>query len=108
MGMDPKTLLVASIRPPNGQVDEFINDEDQEITVGGVLYGVIINEDSYPGGIYPEEGYFCIYEYLTSGWGDTTELHSALAKIDEFKSIVEDYCQMHNCTYKFYLAASFS
>jgi hypothetical protein len=106
MGMSPNTLLVASIRPLNGQLDEFLLEDQEEIEVGGVCYDLIASENTEMG-IFPDEGYYCIYEYLTSGWGNTVELHEALAKIDEFKSIVEDYCQINKCAYKFHLTANF-
>lgn len=105
MSSHPNTLLVASIRPPGGQLDEFLETND-DITIGGVLYHVVPYEDTDLA-IYPDPEYFCIYEYLTYGWGDTVELGSALAKIDEFKAIVEDYCEINNCTYKFHLTANF-
>ena len=106
MSSHPNTLLIANIRPPLGDLEQFLGEDQGDITVGGVAYDVVVDENTDLG-IYPESEHFAIYEYLTYGWGDAQELGSALAKIDEFKSVVEDYCQLNNCTARFVISANF-
>lgn len=106
MSSHPNALLIASIRPPSGQVDEFLQ-EGEDLEVGGEFYCVVVDENSDMGICPADVEHFCIYEYLTYGWCETLELGEALAKIDKFNTIVEDYCRIHNCTYKLHLSANF-
>lgn len=109
MSSHPNTLLVASIRPPSGQPDEFLGEdlgEGLELVIGGESYEVYTTENTEMG-IYPVDESFAVYEYLTYGWGDTTELGEALAKIEKFKMAVQDYCEANNCTYRLDLTANF-
>ena len=106
MSSSPNVLLVAAIRPASGNPEEFLADTYGDISVGGVMYEAIQYEDA-DRGIFPKEEHFCIYENLTYGWGDTTELDAALAEVTRFKTIVEGYCQTNNCTFKIYLSANY-
>lgn len=108
MGMCPNTLLIAQIRPISNSLEEFLeaNADTGDIYIEGEAYYVISSANSDMG-IYPDEGYFAIYEYISYGWGDTTELSVALQNIQDFKNLVRDFCKRKNCTYKLSIGANF-
>ena len=118
MGCHPNTILVASIRPPNGQPDEFLNALDPEWESNGSIqldqlrlthdgyYQVIVGEASEQG-VYPAEDSFAVFEYLTYGWGDELTLDEFDAKVAAFKLLVQNFCNLHKCTYSISLSANF-
>lgn len=118
MSSRPNTILVASIRPPSGQPDEFLTTVDPEWEANGSIqldqlklgydrhYSVVVgaNQDQ---GIYPAEGSFAVYDYLTYGWGDELTLSEFDAKVANFKRLVQNFCDLHSCTYSISLSANF-
>lgn len=117
MGCHPNTLLVASIRPPSGQPDEFLNVLDPEWPDNGTIqldqlrlthdghYQVVVGEDSEQG-VYPKEDSFAVFQYLTYGWGDEISLDEFDAKVANFKTLVQNFCDLHGCTYSINLSAN--
>ena len=118
MGCNPNTILIASIRPPNGQPDEFLNALDPEWESEGSIqldqlrlthdghYQVVVGEDNDQG-IYPKEDSFAVYDYLTYGWGDEISLDEFDDKVLNFKALVQNFCHLHKCTYSISLRANF-
>lgn len=118
MGMYPKTILVASIRPPNGQPDEFLTSLDPEWESNGSIqldqlrlthdgyYQVVVNVDQDQG-IFPAEDSFAVFEYLTYGWGEEITLEELEPKLAHFRSLVINFCNLHKCTYSISLSANF-
>lgn len=107
--MSPNTLLIAEIRPISDSLEEFLetNADTGDIYIEGGAYYVISFANSDLG-IYPDDGYFAIYDYISYGWGDTTELSIALQKIQDFKNLVRAFCERKNCTYKLSIGANFN
>jgi hypothetical protein len=105
MGMSPNTLLIAQIRPVSDSLDEFL-ESNADIYIEGEAYYVIAYANSDMG-IYPDDGYFAIYDYLSSGWGETVDLGTALDIIDSFRNRVQKFCTEKDCTYKLSIGANF-
>lgn len=118
MGHHPNTILVASIWSPSDQPDEFLTALDPEWESNGSIqldqlklghdghYSVVVNADPDQG-IYPAEGSFAVYDYLTYGWGDEISLDEFDSKVANFKFLVQNFCDLHGCTYSISLSANF-
>lgn len=118
MSSHPNTILIASIRPPSGQPDEFLTALDPEWESNGSIqldqlrlghdghYSVVVNVDQDQG-IFPAEDSFVVYDYLTYGWGDEITLNEFDAKVANFKTLVQNFCNLHRCTYSISLSANF-
>ena len=113
MGMDPKTILVASIRPPNGQPDEFLETNFPDYESEGeirLVPGSENYEDRYSLSNYEVETdkeSFDIHEYATYGWGEFVTLDELVEILNKFEEKVVHFCNVYGCTYSINVGATF-
>lgn len=111
MSSNPGVLLIASIKPINGDLDGTLeklleNFPDREFKLDEKWLPIVPYEDTDLG-IYPDEGSFCTYTYLSYGWGETTTLEECDKLISAFKILVEELCKITNSIYSLSIGANF-
>ena len=102
MGCCPRICLVAQLKsldPNETNLAEILEHPEYgtDIVIDGKFFGTFTGE--HESGLYADDNCVGVYDYVTSGWGDSISITDLQIRITDFTADITNFCKEHNCSF---------